>query len=187
MIRLRPPHILIAVAVTLAVAAAAFGVWEHREANKYEARAIRAETFAALQVQRADSALASAERSIGRADSLEVTAGRLAAQVRERVAAVRAVVTPDTCAPFIDERDVLIDDALAAYDTVHAALHWSTESNRSLRVANVALRSATDSLRAVVADRPRPAPRWIPELRPFVGLCNTLEPCVGVGLTWRLF
>lgn len=158
---------------------------DRRERDAYEARAERTEQVADSLLQLADSALASADEHTTRADSLEQEADGLRAQVRARVAVIREVEVPDTCAPFVAPRDSALDDALAVADAYEAALEESVRAGAAKDVAIASLRVGYDSLATVLRARPKPAEWWKPTIGVTVGACSNGDvPCAAVGLTW---
>lgn len=176
--------LLVAVAATLVVAAAVGGVVHDRRASAWETRAAQAEQTADAAIARADSAAAREIVYQVRVDSLTRIAEDQGRRLRSRVDEVRAVVAPDTCAPFIAVRDTLIDDALRALGTWETAHAFQIVVNTELHVQVQALRLTADTLRSVLAARPKPRSKLLPGIGPFVGACPS-GFCVGVGLTWR--
>lgn len=177
---------VISALMAVALVAAAFSaVWIRKEWSRFEARAVRAEQVADSLGQVADSAFVVADEHAVRADSAEVAADELRAQVAARVAVVREVVVPDTCAPFVAVRDSLIDDALETADSYKAALDERVAEVVALRTAGRVLEESNDSLLAVLRARPKPRSRLIPSVGVTVGVCSTGDaPCAAVGLTW---
>lgn len=172
-------------AVIVALAAVAVIAVSERQLDRYEQRAQRAEIHADSLMALAAELESEAAYHEARADSIERDATERVRQVRERVVALRAVVTPDTCAPFVAPRDSAIDDALAAADTLGLALDEARLALRAKDSMIGVLRLSHDSLLAVVRERPKPRPKWKPSLGVTVGACSTGEaPCAAVGLTW---
>jgi hypothetical protein len=147
------------------------------------------EALAASERARADSLAGRARELAVRADSLARRTARVDTVLRTRIVEVRAQPVPDTCAPWIAERDSLIDAAVAQADSWREAYGQQVLVTGLLEAAQAGLRLANDSLSAVLAGRPRPPPWWRPTLGigPFTGVC-TSGVCAGVGVTlsWRI-
>jgi hypothetical protein len=174
-----------AAAVTFVVAAA---IVRSCGESEWEKRAQQAEQFAEQQLVRADSAEKQAASYAVRADSLARSAEYKSRQVRERVKVVREAAVPDTCRPFVVVRDSLLDGALAAVDEWESAYDTLKAANDNLTAANGVLRTVSDSLLAVVRARPKPRPRFLPEIGPYIGVGAGTAGAgvqVGVGLVWR--
>lgn len=178
-----PRNLLIAVVVLVAAAAvsgycvdAKFRAWNERVETVLE--------FAEEETARADSAVAEADVWQSRADSIAIEAEARSPIIRERIRLVRdSVPVPDTCYAVVAQRDSLIDAALAEADRWRAAYEAERSAADRLREGYNALLVVSDSLVAVLEDRPKPRPRWLPSLQVglFAGICSDGQPCVGVG------
>ena len=173
-------------------AAEAVGWWRGR-LSEYERRAQTAEAFARVTQAWSDS--------VGlRADSIEAENVELASRTAQRDTVVRVryrdvlvreelLPAPDTCIPFIAVRDSIIREGLAIIDSTRAAYDREVVVSGLLRLSRDTLRTLSDSLYAVIRDRPGPRPWWVPSLGvgPVVGWCLD-GPCAGVGasLAWRV-
>lgn len=143
------------------------------------------------QVVGRDSLIADLKRDAAdlsvRADSLAVQLEAQAPEIRERIVTVREEFPAET--PSDTARDTLIDDLQAESDGWKTAYEEEAEANISLWKALDLATASTDSLSAVLNDRPGKRPWYIPRLGigPFVGAC-TGGPCagVGVGLSWEI-
>jgi hypothetical protein len=128
-----------------------------------------------------------------RAERAEQSARERGRQVKSRVAAVRAVVAPDTCAPFVAQRDSIIDEQDSVIGTWERAYDASLRAIGDLKLSNEALQVRGDTLAAALSARPKPRSRLIPSpgAGVFTGLCRDLEgnvePCYGAGVTlsWK--
>lgn len=170
-----------ALVLSVVVALLAFGAWRsYQRAAAFERRAQTAESF--LKARRAE------------VEALEDSARRLEAEAAKRDTVIQYRVRriavldsiappPDTCAPYLRERDLLIAAQADQLETKDAELELR---GRAL----LALRAATDTLEAALASRSRPLPRisFGPEVGVggFVGLCADGRPCAGVGITLSL-
>ena len=164
------------------VAVAVIAVFAKRAADA-DARLTRAEEHADSLMVLAAEMEAVASYHEARADSIERDATQRLQQVRERVVALHDEVVPDTCAPFVAPRDTLLDEALAAADTLRVALDETRLALGAKDSTIAALRTSHDTLRAVVRDARR---SWKPTLGVTVGACTSGDfPCAAVGLTWR--
>lgn len=142
-----------------------------------------------------ESARAEAARDIGdslrvEAESYEKLADALAISSAEKDEAIGLLMEelptpPPDCEPFTAPRDSVIALQEERHDDDRAALEAERSATDQLRLAEAAARGATDSLLAVLNDRPRPLSPLIPSigLGATAGLCTTGQPCVAVGLT----
>jgi hypothetical protein len=161
--------------------------------GRWEDRAERAEQSARVQQERADYFRLRFQADSARADSLAENARERGRQVKSRVAAVRAVVAPDTCAPFVAQRDSIIDEQDSVIGTWERAYDASLRAIGDLKLSNEALQVRGDTLAAALSARPKPRSRLIPSpgAGVFTGLCRDLEgnvePCYGAGVTlsWK--
>lgn len=161
-----------------------------RIAREWEERAQSAEDFAEEQRERADSTMELADSYQRLADSITVVTVTTVDTLRVEVERVRLVEVPEEAREIVAQRDSLIDRFDAAVRSWRAAYERQMAANVELRSTVSTYRIALDSLEAVIADRPRPRSRWLPDLRvgPAAGLCTDLKPCSGMMLTlgWRL-
>jgi len=84
---------------------------------------------------------------------------------------------------LIEEQDDQIIDLVAA-----VAIERSAAAELRLGLSDAISRG--DSLDAVLSDRPRPRPSFLPRMSvgPFIGFCADGTSCVGVGLhlSWEV-
>ena len=183
----------IALGVLLVWGAAEAVGWWHRHESDWQRRAQTAEAFARVTQTWSDSVGA-------RADSIEAENVELALRTARRDTVVRVryrdvlireelLPAPDTCGPFLAVRDSLIREGYAIIDSTRVAYDREVVIAGMLRLSRDTLRTALDSVTAVLHDRPGPRPFWLPSLGvgPFVGWCQS-GPCAGVGvsLAWRV-
>lgn len=97
---------------------------------------------------------------------------------------------PPDCEPFTLPRDSVIIALQEQYGLATAAYRTERSASDQLRLAEAKARESSDSLLAVLADRPKPLSPLIPEIGVglFAGLCTTGQPCagVGVGFQWKV-
>jgi len=172
-------------AVIVLVAAAAFAGIQARRSQEWENRAVAALASADTLQARADSLVAVADAAEERARQLAWMADEMGRQVRERVERVRDVAVPDTCAPFVVPRDAIIDTLVIVVESWRTAFDEQIKAGVALRSSNLTLRSAVDSLEAVLRDRPGSRSPWVPKLGlgAFTGICVGGQPCLGAGVT----
>lgn len=188
---LKPLYKVLAGVAVLAAAALAAQSYFGRRQAEWEARVRLVQAQAALERQRAEEAVARADSFEFRADSLAGEAGRVRVVVQERIDSVRAVPTPDECLAFVEPRDRLIDSLVVAYDVLEDAFEEEAKANSELRYANVRALLAVDSLNAVLSDRPKPRPAWLPEvgLGCAAGISVTSarpDAACGLTMTWKV-
>lgn len=167
---------LVAVAVTLAVAAAVANSYLRNQEREWNERVERVQEFSRAETARADSAVAVAARERTRADSLASIPS-----VLDTIAIDTLIVqAPDTCAPLV----AVIEDLVAENGRLREAYDLQRSAAERLQVSYDRLLVANDSLNAVLDDRPLPAPRWLPSLQvgPQVGV-GTGGAYVGVGIS----
>lgn len=140
----------------------------------------------------ADSATAVAARAIAEKDELELEVSRLTAELEEqgrrraqRVVAVRQVVVPDTCAPFVLPRDTLIDELSGEVEGWKQAFQKQLAATAEMEVAFGAVSESNTTLRRLLEERPKPRPAWIPTVGvgAFAGVTTEGKPAMGVGMT----
>lgn len=177
--------------IVVIVALVAAGYWVYSAKQEWEQLARSALSESARQSARADSAEVRALSASARADSIAAEAARIEPIIRERVRIVRDTVpVPDECVEVVAQRDSLLDEALANSDRWRSAFVAESLAVVDLRVANSALRLANDTLTAALEARPRPWPKWLPEIRvgPQAGICTDGRACAGVGVSvgWKV-
>ena len=150
--------------------------WQER----VERETVRAESALSL----GDSLRVSARSYEKLADSLAVAADKRDTVIQRMV--VELPAPPPDCEPYTAPRDTLIAELQEQNTEVMDAFKAEREATTRLRVAEAHARAASDSLLAVLDDRPRPLSPLIPS----VGLgCTaglsalTRQPDVACGLT----
>jgi hypothetical protein len=157
--------------------------------REYEQRVERVTAQVDSLTERADSLAAAATRATERGDSLADVAAQTRARVITRLVHVLDTLppAPDTCAAYIAPRDEAIDSLEAVIDEQSNAYAYQQDATARLMLAYRLATEASDSLSAVLKDRPRLPPLWMPKVSGgvFAGVCTT-GPCagVGIGLTW---
>lgn len=156
-----------------------------RTYQKHEKRVLE---FAKRKEQQADSLTAFADSLAKQRDSLAVVAAEKVRVVRERIESIRLVSVPDTCKSVVAAYDSVVTDQQEIIGGLNWALRQSQEIEAKLRQSNRMLDERGDSLQAHIL-RPKPKPSRL-SLGLFAGQCaSTLgtSPCVGVGVSYRIF
>lgn len=180
------------VGVVAAIAVALFvldSCWRSQNAE-WEARVERVQEQA-----RQDSA--ATQEHIARADVLEQQVDVLQRRVSNRDVAIdglrdaiASAPIPEESIPAVTLRDELIAEQNAQINDLTVALDIEREAAAELRLALDDSISRGDSLSAVLDDRPRPKPSWLPRISigPFAGICTDASTCTGVGvqLSWEV-
>jgi len=181
---------VVGVAAALAVALFAFDSCRRSSNAEWEARIERVQEQA-----RRDSA--ATQKHIERADELEQQVDALQRRVSQRNVAIDGLRTaieaadvPEEAIPAVTLRDRLIDELTLQTSDLTVALGVEREASAELRLALAHSISRGDSLGAVLDDRPRPRPGWLPRLSigPFAGICTDASTCTGIGvqLSWEV-
>ena len=151
---------------------------------------------ALVQAENLDErARAAEERAEVAEDSAAVLVEALRTQepiIRERIKTVR-VETPVELEghPAIIERDQIIDALTVESAGWREAFDLQLRASADLKLANVDLRARGDSLVAVLGDRPKKHPWFIPRLGvgPYAGIDSHGKPSAGpiaIHLAWEL-
>ena len=139
--------------------------------------------------------LATATRTVARADTLEALVDSLSTAVRYQDTLIIRMVEqlpapPPDCEPFTAPRDSVILHMEKRHESITTAFERQREASALLRTAEVQAHRAADSLMAVLDDRPRPVNPLIPKigLGATVGICTDGRPCVAFGLqlSWEV-
>lgn len=157
---------------------------------EWEQRVAQAQSAHEKTAQRLTSALVRERR---RADSVEARARALTARDAEIDTLIQRVRvnTPselDTV-PAVVDRDTIIDRLVRSRDRWKRMYENEHAANRRLQRHLQEALADSDSLSAVLDDRPGPEPWWLPEVGvgPFAGWCAR-GPCAGAGITvsWEI-
>lgn len=153
---------------------------------EWELRAETALAVAEVQRERADSLSAEAEAHRARADSLTALAGDSYRNAIYRLPAISEATPPELALhPAVTLRDTVIVELRIAAEGYREALEEAGEAYEALEAAYGLLEASTDSLRAVLRDRPGGRHWALPHvgLGPFAGICSDGSFCKGLGLT----
>lgn len=185
---LRKAALPLIVAVLVAVV---FGYCYRQSRSEWERRAADAVTRADSLQKRVRVLTDSARLFENRADTLSSKAAKADTIIRQRIVRVRAE-TPDSLAhvPAVVERDAIIDSLQIEVSDLRSAFESEKEANARLHMALDRATERGDTLAAVLKDRPKPPPWFIPKivLGPSAGLQTTGKPYTGVGVTlgWEI-
>jgi uncharacterized coiled-coil protein SlyX len=152
---------------------------------KHEKRVLE---FARRKEMQADSLTAYADSVARQRDSLAVVASEKQKVVTKRIETVRLVQIPDTCQSLVAQYDSIVVEQQDIIGNLNWALRDSRTVEQKLRESNRLLDERGDSLQAHIL-RPKKKPSRL-ALAAFGGQCvgmNGTGPCIGVGLSWRIF
>jgi DNA repair exonuclease SbcCD ATPase subunit len=155
--------------IVLLVALLSLGIGESCTVQKFEKERaavleenVRVNALAEADKARADSLQQFAEALQQHANKQKQESDERERRLRRRVATLEGEVVPDTCAPFIAERDELLEEALDVIDqkdavilTQRAALDYEKQRADALEQRGDRLQVANDALAKTLANVPK--------------------------------